>query len=72
MPPRTARRRHLIAARKIVWYLIEDGHMKASPRFLMCQFIDVLRSSNKTERQKWIAAHAREWYRRLPNRRSPK
>lgn len=40
--------------------------MKTAPRFLLCQFIDLLRKEKEIERQKWIAAHAREWYRRLP------
>ena len=59
MPPHTARRGHPIAARKIVWYLTDDGHMKASPRFLLCQFVDLLRKETKVGRQQWIAAHAR-------------
>ena len=58
-----ARRGPLIAVR---WYLDVGGLMKPSPRFLLDQFIDLLRKENKIERQKWIAAHAREWYRRLP------
>jgi hypothetical protein len=49
----------------------EGGRGRPALGFLLDQFIDVLLRESKADRRRWLAAHAREWYRRLP-RRAPR
>jgi hypothetical protein len=46
----------------------EGGHGRPALGFLLDHFVDMLLRESKAERRRWLAAHAREWYRRLPRR----
>ncbi len=46
----------------------EGGRGRPALSFLLDDFVALLLRESKAERRRWLAAHAREWFRRLPRR----